>query len=328
MSRLTSTLASLALGALATSLLPAAVAAGAAEAPPPTTIRLERLERGADAAAAYVDGDRVVDGARSTRVRGRQLRLLGTRPDGRYVVVVHRGGRAQVRAVTPEKGSRKILPVYEQETAMLSGDGTRVVTALYRYRAGRTLLRAYDSTSGVRTGSVERRGYESVLDADATTVVHSGDRGPVVAWDPATGTSRRVSARAGYAADLAADRLAVLTGDPYEGGCSVVSTLSDPGTALWRSCEEGVVEFSPDGSHVATTHLLTDGLGPSEVAVHTVDGEETGRYRLRSGYFPRAFFEDADTLLLDTSTEEASAVVRCDGPRCELASNLGAGGTW
>lgn len=325
MNRLSTALAVLGLGALGTGLLPGAVAAEPSIEPRPTTIRLERLERGADAGAAYVEGRRIVDGPRSTRVRGQQLRLLGTRPDGRYVVVVHRDGRAQVRAVTPGKGSRKILPVYEQETAMLSGDGTTLVTALYRYRKGHTVLRAYDSTGGERLGLRKRKGYEVVLDADPTTVVHSGDRGPVVAWDLTTDSGRRISARPGYAADLANDRLGVLTKDPYEGGCSVVSPISDPATTLWRSCEERVVRFSPDGSHLATVHLLNDGLGPSEVWVRTVGGELTGRYRVRSGYFTQIFFEDADTLLLDTSTEEATAVVRCTDGDCELASDLGPG---
>lgn len=323
MNRLTTALAVLGLGALGTGLLPGAVAAEPGAEPRPTTIRLERLERGADARAAYVDGRRIVDGSRSTRVRGQQLRLLGTRPDGRYVVTVHRDGRAQVRAVTPGKGSRKILPVYEQETATLSGDGTTLVTALYRYRKGRTVLRAYDSTSGERLGLRKRKGYEVVLDADPSTVLHAGEDGPVVAWDLASDTGRRVSRRLGFAADLANDRLAVFTKDPYEGGCTVVSRISEPGTALWRSCDEAVLGFSTDGSHVVTTYILADGLGPADLRVRTVEGRLSGHYRLRSGYFPQVFFEDADTVLLDTSTEEATAVVRCDGRDCELASDLG-----
>ena len=57
-----------------------------------------------------------------------------------------------------------------------------------------------------------------------------------------------------------------------------------------------------------------------------VNEEKIGeRYQVRSGYFTRIFFEDADTLLLDTSTEEATAVVRCTDGDCELASDLGPG---
>lgn len=310
--------------ALGTGLLPAAAPAPASE-PRPTTVRPERLERGPDAAVPHVEGRRIVDGSASTRVRGQQLRLLGTRPDGRYVVLVQRDGREQVRAVTPGGGARKIRPVYERETATLSGDGTTLVTALHRYRRDQTLLRAYDSTTGERLGQRTSRGYRHVLDADPATVLHAGLEGPVVAWDLATDTGRRVSRRLGYTADLAHDRLAVFTKDPYQGGCTVVSPISDPATTLWRSCDEVVLGFSQDASHLATTYILADGLGPGDVRVRTTGGELTGRYRVRAGWFPSVLFEDDDTVLLDTVTPDASAVVRCDGGACELASDLGPG---
>ncbi len=303
---------------------PGATAGSEARAPA-TTIRLKKLDRGADAAQPYVRGKRIVDGAQSTRVRGRQLRLLGTRPDGRYVVVVQRGDHDRVRAVKPGGGSSKIFGSTSQLEVTLSGDGTTLVTGRFKYRSRHTLLRAYDSTTGELLGSRKRKGYLTTLDSATDTVLYSGENGPVVAWDLTTDTGERVTERYGYEADLAHDRLAVFTKDPYQGGCTVVSSISDPGTTLWRSCDEAVWHFSTDGSHMVTTYILADGLGPADVTVRTDEGARTGRYSVADGYFRSLFFEDADTLLLDIATQKASGVVRCDDGRCELASDLGPG---
>ena len=295
----------------------------------PTRLDAERLERGADASVPYRAGldrrDIVEDGV-VTRVRADWFQLLGTRPDGRYVVLAVRGEDHSVRTIAPGgRSSRVLLADVRGATALLGTDGTTVVTE--RFRSGprrHTVLRAYDATTGELLGQRRRQGYTTALDASSTTVVHAGENGPVVSWDLATGDGTRVSRRYGYRADLLNDRLAVFTKDPYQGGCTVVSTLSDPGAELWRSCEEAVVEFSPDGSHVLTVFKLADGLGPGEARVRTVVGEQVGRYRV-DGYLGQLLFEDADTALLEVATKDSSGLVRCDGPDCELASDLGKG---
>ncbi len=287
------------------------------------------LERGPDATAAYVDGHTIHDDGTTTRVRGGSVQLLGTRPDGRYVVLVHRDDRWQVRAQKPEGSSRKILgDVPGSFDVVLGGDGTTLVTGRFKSRPRRhTLLRAYDSTSGVLLGTRKRQGYLNPLDADSSTVVYAAENGPVVAWDLAAGTGDRVSRRYGYRADLENDRLVVFTKDPYEGGCTRVSLLSDTSQVLWRSCDEAVRAISSDGSHLLTVFLLSDGLGPSEVHVRTVEGEETGRYEV-DGFFERFLFEDGDTVLLGAVTRESRGLARCDAGDCELASDLGRGEPW
>ena len=244
-------------------------------------------------------------------------------------MLVHRDDRWQVRAQKPEGSSRKILgDVPGSFDVVLGGDGTTVVTGRFRSRPRRhTLLRAYDSTSGVLLGTRQRQGYLNPLDADSSTVVYAAENGPVVAWDLASGTGERVSRRYGYRADLEDDRLVVFTKDPYEGGCTRVSLLSDASQVLWRSCEEAVRAISPDGSHLLTVFLLSDGLGPSEVHVRTVEGAETGRYEV-DGFFERFLFEDGDTVLLGAVTREARGLARCDAGDCELASDLGRGEPW
>lgn len=329
----TSRLARTTLACLAVATAAATTAAGltvaSAGADTPTTrIDPERLDRGEDSSAPYVWGRTIVEDGTVTRVRGAWFQLLGTRPDGRYVVLVSRDGSDQVRAYTPGGGGRKILGDTYGAEPVLSRDGTTLVTAGFKNRPRRhTLLRAYDSTTGERLGSRKRQGALTALDADTTTVVYSGEDGPVVRWDLVTDSGARISPRYGYRADLRTDRLAVFTKDPYEGGCTVVSLLSDPGTELWRSCEEAVRAFSPDGNHVITTHKLADGLGPSEVRVRTVEGEERGHYRV-DGYVGQMLFEDASTSLLEAVTRDSSALVRCSGADCELASDIGEGAPW
>lgn len=327
----TSRLARTTLAALALATAAAATVVGVtvASADASTTrIDPERLDRGEDSSAPYVSGRSIVEDGTVTRVRGGWFQLLGTRPDGRYVVMVSRDGSDQVRAYTPGGGGRKILGDTYGAEPLLSTDGTTLVTAGFKTRPRRhTLLRAYDSSTGELLGTRKRRGALTALDADPSTVVYSGEDGPVVRWDLATDSGERVSPRYGYRADLETDRLAVFTQDPYQGGCTVVSPLSDPGTELWRSCEEAVRAFSPDGSHVITTHKLADGLGPAEVRVRTVEGEELGHYRVE-GYFGQLLFEDASTPLLEAATRDSSGLVRCAAQDCELASDLGDGSPW
>ena len=164
----------------------------------------------------------------------------------------------------------------------------------------------------------------AALNIEPVPAGHAAVYGPVVSWDLATDRGTRISRRLGYEADLTTDRLAVFTKDPYQGGCTVVSALSEPGTALWRSCDEAVVDFSPDGSHLLTVFKLADGLGPDEVRVRTAEGEQTGHYRV-DGHLGQVLFEDGDTALLFAWTREASGLARCDGASCELASDLGKG---
>jgi hypothetical protein len=315
--------------ALVTALASTGAAVGAARADAaqerPTRIDPASLERGADAAVAHRDGRHIVEDGTRTRVRGDWFQLLGTRPDGDHVVWVVRGEEHSVRTVTPGGASRTLLEDVRGSEAVLGTDGTTVVTERFKIKPRRhTLLRAYDATTGELLGRRKRQGYTTVLDASASTVVYAGENGPVVSWDLAAGTGTRVSRRHGYRADLVADRLAVFTKDPYQGGCTVVSTLSAPDTALWRSCEEAVVAFSPDGSHVLTLFKLADGLGPDEARVRTVEGEQVGRYRV-DGYLGQLLFEDADTALVEVFTRGSSGLARCDGPACELASDLGKG---
>ncbi len=95
-----------------------------------------------------------------------------------------------------------------------------------------------------------------------------------------------------------------------------MSTLSRPNKALWRSCEEGIEAFSPDGSRFATTHILSDGLGPNRFTLRKTTGRKLAVYDAPY-YYGRIWFEDGRHVLAETFAKTKGAVVRCDGDGCE-----------
>ena len=113
----------------------------------------------------------------------------------------------------------------------------------------------------------------------------------------------------------------MLTDDPYDGGCSVVSTLSDPAAVLSESCTERVTDFSPDGRRLALVDLLTDGLGPNRVTVRTAGGRRVATYDAPF-FFGLVQWETSEALLLQTNGTRRSALVRCARAACERASRL------
>ena len=318
--------------ALAGALLAPAVVAGPVHA---AAVRIDpgALERGADSLVAHLEGRTIVDGDIEITVRGRDVWLLGETPDG-YLVQTTRAGTDQLRFVQPGAAPTVVVEDLRSRTPVLGGDGAVVTVVRDRIRARTSTVRALDSQGGGLLGTRRVRGFANVLDSQAPSA-DDATRGRVVlstspprrtvVWSLDTGATERISRRAGYFADLAQDRLATFSKDPYRGGCSVLSTVTDPRTRLWRSCDERVEAVGPGGSRVATIPLLTDGLGSSRAWLRTTAGEPLTRYRV-DGFFGRLTFESPGALLLDTFTKKSSGLVRCTrGGGCELAGDLGPG---
>lgn len=312
------------LGALcATALLGSLAAAvpsapATAAGPKDVTIRPAALERGPDVAIPHLEGRRVVDGDVSLRVRGKQRFLLGASGDG-YVVQVLRGDDYQLVRVEPGSPQRRLVK-NSPGMSVLSDDGATIAVIDQVSRRTTVDVRsAVDGSLLARRGGF--RGYPTVLAADADHVlVASFERG-ARDWSWQADTVSGVTRKSAYEADLASDRLAFFTGDPYDGGCSVVTTISRPRTTLWRSCDEAVLEFSPDGQRVVTTYALADGLGPSRVWERTVEGRKLASYRAPM-YFGQIAWESPTDLLLDTYSRKKGATARCSEGVCERASSV------
>lgn len=307
-----------ALAATTTSLLLGLAAP--AVAVPDTHLVPAALDRGPDVRIAHLEGKTVVDGDTRIRVRAGAVRLLGTSGRAYVVGTSDRSGTDHFRVLRlTAAGDRRVVlrgvPIWD---TTLSGDGTQLARA--RQGLHRTTVRVWSS----RTGRVEAhrrfRGAVSILDLDRARMVLGGwgpDR--TFWWSTRTGGTQRIAGQPGYAAEIGADRVATYTGDPYDDGCSVVSTLRSH-HRLWRSCSQRVQVFSPRDGRMATIPILTDGLGSREVWLRAPGG------RVRAHYTARLFgvleWETDRALLLETDGAHKAATVRCVVRDCERASAL------
>lgn len=310
----------LALAATTVVLLLAAAAPAAAV--PETELRPARLERGPDVAIPHLEGKTVVDGDVRVQIDAGLVRFLGTSGDDYVVGASNRtgGGNYRVLRVSADGAISTVLtdvPIWE---LVLSADGTQIADARYFHRRGTTRIRVYDATTGERTARRAVKGSASVLDMDEGRMV-VGAWGPnrTFWWNVTSDATRRIADQPGYAANIRADRLATVTKDPYRGGCSVVSTLQ-PRERLWKSCDERVDAFSPNGRRMATIHILSDGLGPSDAWLRKAGGSLLAHYS--TGYFGQIWWETNTALLLDANGTKRAATVRCVVADCERASDL------
>jgi hypothetical protein len=320
---LSRSLAVVAAGALAVTMAATLVASptSAASAVPTQTVNPSKLPRGADVAIPHVEGSTVVDGSVRLTVDAANVVLLG-KTGAAYVVGTSdktgSGGRLLRLEATGAVTDLGGASIYE---TVLSGDGQTVVSS--RSAGGsRTVVKARSVTTGVVVAKKAFPGYPSVLDAQGTKVVLGGYDDGTELWDTATGATTVVSKRSGYRADLSLDLLASFTKDPYDGGCTVLSSITKPGKRLWQSCTDAIVAFSTDGSHLALSDILSDGIGPAAIDVRTAAGKAVGSYRVNNGWFGELVFETPDTLLLETNGLHKSATVRCRSAVCERASDL------
>ena len=283
-------------------------------------IKPAALDRGPNPQIAFQDRTRILDGSVNIDVDVKSMSLIGESGDDYLVLTWGSGNRYQVRRVD-QSGNLTLLrrggPVLA--SGVLSGDGSRFATVQDGRRT--STVRVYDALDGSLLASRVVSGTASVLDLDDRRVV-IGTWGPnrTLSWNTTTDRRRILVDKAGYAASIEADLVAWYTRDPYRNGRSVVASLSDTDTRHWRSRSQRVAQFSPDGSHLATIALLSDGLGPSEVQVREVDGTRLDRYR--ASWFGRIAFEDSDTVLVHAFGKKKAAIVRCAGVDCERASRL------
>lgn len=300
--------------ALGAALLALAAAPAAADAPT-VPIRPTQLDRGEDSSVPRMVGDRtIVDG--DTRIElERRGYLLGASGE-EYVVASY----PHVVRVSADGTTERLTRYTEDGSPELSSDGEAVLIS--RLGRDRSVVRVVDATTGDPVTTGRFGGYAGVLDArDGRAVMTSHSPARTFWWNYETGSVKRIVKRAGGTADVAADRLATLTGDPYQGGCTVVTRLTRPRTVLWRSCEEIPFAFAPNGRRMATVHLLTDGLGPGEVTARmTRGGKEIATYT--AYWFATTTWETNTALVFDAHTKKRAAIVRCVVDACERASGV------
>lgn len=296
----------------------------ATAAAPTTDIRPAALDKGDPGYVPHVDGDGLLVGDSRYDFAGREVHFLGYR-GSRYVVGTYRPGRPRthrVVAVRYDNHRRILLEGVSVPELTLSADGDHLFRSTYRPGRQRTTVRAWSTATGEVVASPSFRGYADVLDAfDGVAVLGATRPARTFSWKVASGATKRISGRQGYAADVRHDRLASLTADPWQDGCSVVSTIADPRERLWRSCRQAVVEFSPGAGRVVTTDLRADGLGPGQYQLREVTGEHLRTFTAH--YFGRVWWEADEVLLMHAHGKRKHAWVRCDETGdCERTSRL------
>ncbi len=312
-------LATLATGTLVAGLVTSLVAAPASAAAP-TTLSPAKLPRGADVSIPHLEKKTIVDGAVRVRVKAPTVRLLGKSGTAYVVATANKsGGGGKILRVSADGTTTKLARSNAYMTD-LSGDGqTLFASKVLRNRT--TVVTVRSAMTGALVATRSFRGYVSALDAETDRVL-VGSLRKTWLWTTTTDSVGVVARLGGYEGDLSADVFAGYTKDPYNGGCSIVSRIST-GEQLWKSCKERVDSFNADASRMATIDLLSDGIGPTYVAVRSGSGHKLGAYLVKAGgWFGEIGFETNTALLLQTNAPRKAATVRCTDSGCERASDL------
>ncbi len=284
---------------------------------PTTDLDPATLARGADVAIPYVDGTTFVDGDRRVPLGGKYAWLLGASGDGHLVAV--NAGNTKIRRIDAAGTASTLIRTPNAASVHLSRNGRKIVVT--GVTGGKAQPRTvYSATTGQRLQRRTFAHYPTTLGMKGSKVLFSTSERGTFSWNTRTDRVKKVTRRFASYAGVHNNLLASYTADPYEGGCTVLSTISRPGRTIWRSCKERVESVSPDGRLIATVDLLSDGVGPREVTVRTVSGTRLAHYRT-SQWFGAITWEDDDTILLDVNAKVEAAIVRCDLTECENATD-------
>lgn len=315
---------SLIIGATALLLATPWLRADATSAAPPAsvTLRPAQLERGPDVTVPHLEGRTIVDGDRRIPVPGAHVALLGWTPRAYVVVSSTRQYTRNTTLRVRHDGTRTTILDSGAKgpwALTLSGDGAHLVVVDDSAAPQRTRVTVRSARNGSLVARRTVEGSASVLDMEEGRMV-LGAWGPDRTWwwNVISDATRRINDRVGYAADISGNRLASYTEDPYDDGCSVVTTLT--GRRLWRSCDERVTAFSPQGRRMATVHILSDGLGPTKVWTRKARGRLEASYTAR--WFGEISFENESALLLDTHGRRTATTARCVASTCERTERV------
>jgi hypothetical protein len=284
-------------------------------------IRVGSLEEGSTPEVPVLaGGDTIVDGDRRIPVDGYGYpMLLGPAGDSYVVAGVAIGeSRMSASLVDPEGSTTRLVSRFD--SVELSDDGARLVTS----REGRrgSLVRVVDTTTGDVVARRRFAPWTSVLDVTHQRVVTSSwERPRTTLWRYRTDRTRVLRRKPGQFADLSSGVFSVYVGDPYDRGWTAMSRVRAPRRPIWRNRRERVIDISPDGTRMLTTHIVADGPGPVEVTLRRTAGRRIAVFR-SSGLFGDHVFEDDRDVLLEAVGRRREAWVRANGRGVERVTRL------
>ncbi|MFJ9388092.1 hypothetical protein ACIRON_04690 [Nocardioides sp. NPDC101246] len=255
---------------------------------------------------------------------GDSFELLGQSGKGFILRVRNRNVDEIVRAQlgVPQK---TLVSMYYGDRARLSVDG-RYLLISKTLTTGAIQAQVRNTSTGavVARHTFKASTRPDPIDVSGTRVLVGGYGTPrTMVWDWKAGTVTTIASRVAYAGSLATNRLATYTKDPARAGaCTVVTTITRPGTQLWRGCEEKLASFSPDGARFAT-ELRTNS---DVVRRRSLRGTLLTTYRNPNGL--RMFAWETNTRILMWSAIGSSGetwLVRCEAAACErtVRGNVG-----
>ncbi|MBE7323709.1 hypothetical protein IEQ44_03460 [Nocardioides sp. Y6] len=301
------------------------------------TLKPSRLPRGPAARLPLLQGRtlRPSDGAKPIRVRvpavKGQLRLLGQRSDGRWLVAAQTRSWQRVYAVRRD-GSHRAVPRTRTVVArsnrmgwLLARGGERLVQTRWgAYTSGHTVR---DATSGevIERYSTDVTAFP--LDADGERLVVRLDAG---VRDLVPGESNTAVVKAGNAAFIARDLVFAKTKGLQRGPTSI----EEPTTPEWAA-RFAALDVSPGGELVLGTRtLVTHHRRPRVLELRRMsDGTLVRAFRYGGRVQPRdihtqdeqtARFESDSAFVLEVRRGGRSILVRCTPEgSCERASRWG-----
>ena len=305
-------------------LAAASLALPAQAAAPSVDLQPDTLTRGADVVVPHVEegqwGDVFVDGAQRVELPGRIARVIGESEGGWLVGTQNadfKRNRRVVRVGT-DGSVTDVLRNIDPSSVVLSADGSTLAWQQLVGKGTKVVVHVTRASDGEKLGEKGPMAYVDLLDVDAKKVVLGNDR-RTFAWGFVRDRTRTLARGMSGDVDLSLDLMTSWTKDPYQGGCMVVSRLSSPRKALWRSCRDRVAAFSPDGTQLLTFHKLTDGVGPGEIRLRTLAGRKLATWT--TGWFGAWSWESPGVVLLEVTGKRTSATVRCELTACENATD-------
>lgn len=296
-----------------------ALALPAQAAAPTVDLQPQQLARGVDIAVPHIEDGDFVDGDRRVELPGTVARVIGPSGGGWLVGTnnVDRERNQRVVRVSADDSVTVVLRQVDPASVVLSEDGSALF-AVGRSRRTSATVRVWAPVDGSLLAERTFRGYPEVVSARGPKVLLR-TTGRTFWWKWAKDNVRPVTSRLSGPASIEHDLLSIYTKDPYDGGCTKLVRLSDPSDTVWKSCRERVAAFSPDGTQLLTFHILTDGLGPSEIHLRETDGTRLASWT--TSWFSGWGWESPGTVLLEVNGKRRSATVRCTLGACDNATD-------
>ncbi|WP_328531661.1 hypothetical protein OG984_11225 [Nocardioides sp. NBC_00368] len=245
--------------------------------------------------------------------------LVGRSGNG-FLLRVHYRTDWLIRAELDKPQRTLIDGIHYQSLTRMSADNRYLLRTAFVSSGTQLQVRNAVTGAVVARHTFRNTTEPNPIDVSGTRVLIGGfSPARTMVWNWSTGTIRTIASRAAYAGAFGSDRLAAYTAKPFDSdACSVVSSISQPGTTLWRSCAEAVGAFSPDGARIATSPIAWRD-DSSVVRRRSVRGTLLANYRNPNGVWVHGWETSTRVLIESAPYSGVDWLVRCDGTVCERA---------